>query len=305
MSDFECVMVDDGSHDESAAIARQVADRDDRFALVSLPHQGIVGALNEGLAHCRGELVARMDADDLMHRDRLDLQCRALDDDRSLAMVGCHVRLFPRQRLTSGMRAYEAWLNAIHTPEQLAREALVECPLAHPGMMVRRERLASLGYRDIGFPEDWDLVLRMLAAGDRIGVVPRRLHLWRDGPQRLSRNHPRYAESAFVACRAAHLACHPMLRRARYVLWGYGSTGKALRKALSGHGKQPVAIVELHPGRLGQTIFGAPVIHPSELGRYADVPVLVSVVGREAREQIREALSEMGRCEGRDYLCCA
>ena len=53
--------------------------------------------------------------------------------------------------------------------------------------MVRRTVLAAVGYRDRGWPEDYDLVLRLLAAGPEIGVVPRRLLAWRDGPGRLTR----------------------------------------------------------------------------------------------------------------------
>jgi hypothetical protein len=220
-------------------------------------------------------------------------------------MVGSHVRLFPRSRLSDGMLAYERWLNHIRSPAELAREVLVECPVAHPTMMIRQRRLAELGYRDIGWPEDWDLVLRMLAAGDRIGMVARRLHMWRDGPGRLSRNHPRYAPQALVACRAAHLAEHYLAQGRGYVLWGYGSTGKSLRKELARHGHHPRAIVELHPRRLGQTIFGAPVIEPDALDRYRETPLLVSVAGDEPRRQIRDALAAMGWSEGADYLCCA
>src|SRR5205085_494524 len=82
-----------------------------------------------GLAHCRAPLVARMDADDLMHRDRLAAQIAALRADPGLVAVGCHVRLFPRAGLTEGLRAYERWLNGIDSAERLRAEAFVECPL--------------------------------------------------------------------------------------------------------------------------------------------------------------------------------
>jgi glycosyltransferase involved in cell wall biosynthesis len=185
---WECIVVDDGSRDGSAALAEGFAARDPRFRVIRTEHRGIVEALNAGLEHCRGRYVARMDADDLMHRRRLELQLDALERDPGLAGVGCHVRCFPRSDLGEGMRSYERWLNAIDSEDALLREAFVECPVAHPALMIRRDVLAELGYRDPGWPEDYDLLLRLLGAGKRVSAVPRRLLSWRVARGSLSRN---------------------------------------------------------------------------------------------------------------------
>ncbi len=302
---FECILVDDGSRDDSPALLRRCADSDARFRVVSTPHRGLVAALNTGLAQCRGEFVARMDADDVMHRDRLAAQLDAFAGDRKLAALGSHVRLFPRRGLGPGQRAYEAWINGIDSPERVRAEAFVECPLAHPSLMMRREIALAMGYRDCGWPEDYDLVLRLLAAGERVGVVARRLHGWRQTPGRLSRTAPAYAIERFTACKAAFLAQSFLSRVDQYVLWGYGGTGKALRRSLLEHGKRPGWIVELHPGRLGTRIHGARVIPPHELPRLPRAPIVVSVAGVTARGEIRETLTGMGFEETRDYYCAA
>jgi len=302
---WECVIVDDGSSDATLACAREFAARDRRFVVVATAAAGLVAALNTGLARCRGALVARMDADDVMHRDRLAAQVAALRGERRLVAVGCHVRLFPRAGLTAGRRAYERWLNGIDSAERVRAEAFVECPVAHPTLMLRREALAA-GYYDQGWPEDYDLVLRLLAEGREIGVVPRRLLAWRDGPRRLSRSDATYGLDRFTACKAAFLARGFLARAERYVLWGYGDTGRALRRALAGHGKLPSHVVELHPGRLGNVIHGAPVIAPERLREPAcRRPVVVSVAGEGPRRQIRDALGRMGYDELRDYVCAA
>jgi glycosyltransferase involved in cell wall biosynthesis len=299
------VVVDDGSRDGTRAIAERFAAADPRFRVIATPHEGLVAALKRGLAACRAPLVARMDADDWMHRDRLAAQRDALAADRDLVAVGCHVRFFPRRGMSDGLRAYEAWLNAIATPEDVAREAFVECPVAHPTLCIRREVLTKAGYRDAGWPEDYDLVLRLLAGRARIGVVPRRLHGWRDGPARLSRVSPAYAQERFTACKAAFLASGLLDGREDYVLWGYGGTGRALHRALAAHGRRPSCIVELHPGRLGQRIQGAPVVAPEALAGMRGRPVVVSVAGAQARAEIRDALARFGFVEGRDFVCAA
>jgi len=302
---WECVVVDDGSRDGTAALAEGFAARDPRFRVIRIEHRGIVGALNAGLEHCRGRYVARMDADDLMHRRRLELQVDALERDPGLAGVGCHVRCFPRSALGEGMRSYERWLNAIDSEDALRREAFVECPVAHPALMIRRDVLAELGYREPGWPEDYDLLLRLLETGKRISAVPRRLLSWRVARGSLSRNDPAYGQERFIDCKAAFLASGFLASSSEYILWGYGSTGRKLARALLEHDKRPSWIVEIHPGRIGNRILGVEVIPPEQLPTVRRVPIVASVAGLEPRRQIRDALNVMGFRELDDFVCAA
>jgi glycosyltransferase involved in cell wall biosynthesis len=279
--------------------------RDPRVRVIATPHRGLVAALNLGLAHCRADVVARMDADDVMHPDRLAAQLAALDADPALAAVGCHVRVFPRHGLRDGLRAYERWMIGIDSPERVRSEAFVECPVVHPTLAIRTAVLRGFAYRDVGWPEDYDLVLRLLAAGHRIGMVPRRLLGWRDGPARLWRTDARYALDRLAACKAAFLADGLLARTERYVLCGYGATGRALRRALLPYGKRPSHVVDVHPRRIGNTIHGAPVVSIDELRRVARPPVIASVAGARPRREIRAVLTAIGLREGDDFVCAA
>jgi glycosyltransferase involved in cell wall biosynthesis len=304
-TNWECIVVDDGSRDGSAAILQAWARRDDRVHLVTTPHRGLVSALETGLARCTAPWVARMDADDCMHRDRLAEQLRLLALQPQLAGVGCRVRIFPRADLRDGRREYERWLNSIGDPTSVRREAFVECPIAHPTLVVRRDLLERFGYRDRGWPEDYDLVLRLLAAGCELAVHPRRLLAWRDAASRLSRNHPAYATARFTDCKAEHIARGFLAESPEYILWGYGETGHALRRALAQHGRRPSHIVELHPRRIGNNIHGALVVPPEALHELPRRPLVASVAGLGPRERIRQALAAMGFREGRDFICAA
>jgi len=302
---FECVVVDDGSTDRSGVIARRSAAADPRFAVVAGPGRGLVAALAAGLARCRAPYVARMDADDLMHRDRLRRQVRALETS-SLDAVGCHVRSFPRRALGPGMREYETWINTIRGEDDVRREAFVECPIAHPTLMARRDVLCEFGYRDRGWPEDYDLLLRWLESGRRVGMVPKRLLAWRHTPGRLSRTDPGYATSRFVECKAAFLASGFLSRDPRYILWGYGATGRLLSAALRERwGKRPVAVVEVHPGRVGNRVHGAEFVAPERLLSLPRLPLIASVAGAGPRGRIRAWLQRHGWRELTDFVCAA
>src|SRR5690606_33553161 len=105
----------------------------------------------------RGELIARMDADDVAEPDRLERQVAWLEARPDHAGCGTRVRYFPRASVRDGARRYEAWLNGIESAADVERDAFVECPVAHPTLMLRRAALvAAGGYRDAGWPEDYD-----------------------------------------------------------------------------------------------------------------------------------------------------
>ena len=303
--DFECLIVDDGSQDRSAEIARAVSREDQRFGLLRNASPGLVQALNLGLERAQGRWVARLDADDRMHPERLSMQLRALVEHPSWLGTGCHVELFPRGRLGKGRLQYERWLNSMFTANDVRRERFVECPLAHPTWLFRRDLLVEYRYRDFSGPEDYDLMLRVLGAGHDVGVVPHKLLAWRDHPTRLSRVNPRYDIERFVELKAAHLASEYLDRDRRYVLVGYGKTGKKLAKELRRRGYHPSHIVEVHVGRIGQRIAGVPVVGLGELAHLEARRSIVSVAGLEARTRLRALLHQMGMKEERDFVCAA
>ena len=192
--DFEVIAVDDGSEDETPSLLEACARRDPRIRPFFPGRQGLIGALNTGLAHARGAFIARMDADDIAHPDRFGLQYEFLRAHPDIAAVGCLIRCFPRPQVGQGFRIYEDWLNGLLTPEDIAREIYIESPLVHPSAMIRHADLRAVeGYKDFGWAEDYYLWLRLHLAGRRFAKVPRTLLFWRESADRLTRRDGRYS----------------------------------------------------------------------------------------------------------------
>ena len=298
------LVIDDGSGDGSARLVRASAKLDPRIRLLRNPGSGLVSALNLGLERARAPLVARMDADDRMHPQRLWRQYRFLRQHPEITVLGCATRLFPAAGLQAGMREYVRWQNQCNRPRQIAAEIYIESPFAHPGVVYRRRPVQALGgYREGPFPEDYDLWLRLHQAGHRMQKLPQVLLDWRDGAGRLSRTDPRCSRDAFDALRARYLARDPRLlaRRQRLVIWGAGRKTRKRCRHLLDRGFQPIAWVDIDPKKIGNRLQGVPVVAPEWL-RGRGCFVLVYVTNHGAREEIGQSLEAMGYRRGSDYL---
>jgi glycosyltransferase involved in cell wall biosynthesis len=304
--DLALVAVDDGSRDGSGDLLERLARRDARLRVVRGPGEGIAGALQRGLAASDAELIARIDADDVAWPDRLAAQVEALDADPTLTAVGARVRLFPRAAVRGGMRRYVAWLHGLTTPALVARDLFVEAPLIHPTVLLRRSALEAVGgWRQGDFPEDYDLWLRLAAAGGRLTNLPRTLLDWREGAGRLTRTDPRYRLERHLALKCAALARGPLLGAAEVTLWGAGETGRAFADGLAREGIRVADFLEVDPRKVGRIIRGAPVHHFEEAPRFRGRPLLVAVGAPGARQLIRAELTRLGFEEPRHFRCVA
>jgi glycosyltransferase involved in cell wall biosynthesis len=305
LTDHEIVAVDDGSTDGSRALLDSFAEA--RLRVLSSPARGLVAALNAALGAARSPLVARMDADDIAHPERLAVQVERLTVDASVHILGSRVRLIGSTPGGSGgMRSYVAWSNGLLDHRSIVADLFVESPLVHPSVAARTETLRTLGgYRDHGGPEDYDLWLRAHAAGLRFGKTAETLLDWRDGPGRLTRTDPRYAPERFQELKIEALLAGPLRGDRPVVVWGAGPIGKSWARELSLRGRRVAAFVDVDPRKVGQRVYGVPVV-PVEGARDHRLASHLAAVGDgPARRRIRLAAAEMGLVDGRDIIAVA
>jgi glycosyltransferase involved in cell wall biosynthesis len=304
--DFEVVAVNDGSRDETPEVLERWAARDDRVRVVHQEPVGLAETLRTAALLCRGEILARADADDVAHPRRFAEQVALLAARRELSAVGTHVRYFPHEHVGWGARRYQQWLNGLAEPESLARDVFVECPIAHPTLMMRRSALEEAGgYRANGWPEDYDLVLRLHLAGAQLANVPRVLHYWREGDERASRTDLRYSAAAFRKCKIHYLRQGCLKGHEAVNLWGAGRVGKDFARALLDEGLRVRGFFDIDPRKIGQEIYAAPVRDAREVKAHRDIYLLVVVGAPGARELIRGLLAEAGFREPENYRCVA
>ncbi|TNJ40966.1 glycosyltransferase [Phaeobacter sp. B1627] len=156
-TDFEFIVVDDGSEDGSPELIERMADP--RIHLIRAPHGGLVAALNLGMSHAKGEYLARMDADDIAHPERLALQVTHLDERPDIGLVCSNVTIIDGEGNVTGKQV-EPNCTAEALVEGLLYQRRMK-PIIHPSVMMRREVFETLGgYRDFKSAEDRDFWLR-------------------------------------------------------------------------------------------------------------------------------------------------
>ena len=156
-TDFEFLIIDDGSEDGSAQIIASFDDGRIRFIQNNKNH-GLIAALNKGIGLARGRYIARMDADDISHGDRLSRQFDFMETHNEVILCGTWFEMTPSNRIIKHPFKHDEIKSAM----------LDYCALGHPTTMFRRDLLeeAALLY-DESFvaAEDYELWTRMIKRG--------------------------------------------------------------------------------------------------------------------------------------------
>ncbi len=311
--DFECCIVDDGSTDETPDIIRRFEEADRRFRGCTQKPLGIVTALNQAAAMARTHLLARQDADDVSMPTRLEKQLARLERDPDLGLVSCQVE-HDGSPLTDGGRRYAEWVSSCVQPDEIANGLWVESPLPHPTVVLRRHCFEAVGgYRDRGWPEDYDLWLRLRRHGVSMVKVDEPLYRWVDDPGRASRTLPEYEAERFLACRVHHLKRY--LGDRETVIWGAGKDGRRFARAFLAEGARVRLFLDIDPKKIGRRAHDTPIVEASswleEVGSpdgpaSGPHPMVLAAVGvAGARDLIRAELRRRGWREGRDFLAVA
>jgi glycosyltransferase involved in cell wall biosynthesis len=289
--DFEVVAIDDGSTDGSGEVLDRAARAEPRLRVVHTGPRGLPAALDTGLGLARGHLIARHDADDLSHRSRFALQRAHLGSHPRTAVVGCRIRLFPRSAVGAGMRRWVNWHNALLTHPDMAREILIDSPLAHGTAMIRASWLERVGgWNERGWPEDLDLWIRMLRAGARFAKRGEHLYGWRQHPGSATHHDPRYAPRRFMELKLDALRRGFLRRATRVTLVGTGRSLERWREALNPRWR--TAVIEARRPEAA----AAAVLEP---------PVVLVFVAPPARERWRHHLARLEWNEGRAFIFVA
>lgn len=165
--EFEFIIVNDGSSDQTSEILNRFAAADGRIKLIEQENCGLTASLNIGLKRCEGEYIARMDADDIAMRNRFEEQVAFMNSNSDCVAVGSGIQLIDSDGDILGEQFPP------ETKDEIESALMQGCgAVPHPTAMIRRTSLLDVGGYDesLRYAQDLDLWLRLSEIGGLANV---------------------------------------------------------------------------------------------------------------------------------------
>jgi glycosyltransferase involved in cell wall biosynthesis len=304
LANWELLVVDDHSEDNSFFILQEYALLDSRIKVLQLEKNknGIIPALQLAYSNSSGAYVTRMDADDLMSDDKLSLMSSRLRaKGKGFVAIGW-VSYFSGEGVGEGYKKYASWLNELTGNESNFSEIYKECVVPSPCWMMERSDFELIGgFESDLYPEDYDLCFRMRKHTLKITGIKEVLHYWRDHTSRASRNDPNYKDNRFLTLKMSYFLNEDLKRDANLILWGAGKKGKEIAKVLLKK-SAPFIWMSNNPKKIGHNIYGVFLQSDDDIDSYSNLQVIIAIAKPDERRDTIATMESMGLVLGADYF---
>jgi len=296
-SDWRLTVVDDHSTDNTPAILESYSQRHpNKIRVLKNEGVGIIPALRLAYAHSAGVYVTRMDADDIMPINKLQVLKAAIGGRQGYLTTG-QVRYISDSVLGEGYRKYQDWLNTLTLANDNFADIYKECPIASPNWLVHREDLDKLGaFESQVYPEDYDLCFRFLQAGLILNNSAEVTHIWRDHPDRASRTDDNYSDNRFTKIKVDWFLRLHRNQSKPLCLWGAGPKGKSIAKELNNH-KVSYTWVSNNPNKHGKDIYDVKIKPTDMLATITSCQIIIAISQRGTSKEIALNLNSMDKPE--------
>jgi glycosyltransferase involved in cell wall biosynthesis len=299
---WELWAVNDNSTDNSLSILEDFSSKDSRVHVMSNLGEGIIPALQLGYDNSKGEYITRMDSDDIMEMNKLELMVNDLQKYGSGHVSIGKVKYFSSEGVGEGFKKYEDWLNELTQKGNNFSEIYKECVIPSPCWMLSRSDFENAGgfLSDI-YPEDYDLVFRYYQSGLKCIPSNSVLHNWRDYSSRTSRTHEHYADSSFIEIKTNYFLKLHYASSKNLVIWGAGKKGKFLAELLL---KKDIPFQWIcdNPKKIGKEIYGKQMLPFTALENIVNSQSIVTVASPSAQEEIKVYFQKRGQLPMNDYF---
>ncbi len=301
-TNWELIVVDDGSTDNSFDIVNAYAKQDKRIQLFKNTGSGIIDALRLAFGASTGMYITRMDSDDVMPEHKLETLLNGLLLYGKKHVSTGLVAYFSDRGISDGYKKYEDWLNALTLTGRNYSEIYKECVIASPCWMIHRDDfIAANAFNSDRYPEDYDLTFRFYKQGFKIIPCNTILHYWRDYGTRTSRTHAHYAENTFLDIKLHYFLMLDYDANRTLVVWGAGWKGKTIAKKLIDNNILFEWICD-NPNKIGKDIYGQKLKPVSFLQNVKKSQSIVTVANVKAQEEIKTYFKNLDMLPMLDYF---
>ncbi|MBJ6369032.1 glycosyltransferase family 2 protein [Snuella sedimenti] len=299
---WELLIVDDHSTDSSYQVVERFAKNDSRIKLIKNEGNGIIEALKLAFKLSKGDFITRMDSDDIMPPNKLEvLATNLLNYGKQHVAIGL-VKYFCDGGVKEGYKSYEQWLNKLTQTGSNYSEIYKECVIPSPCWMVHRDDLIACdAFNPNRYPEDYDLTFRFYKHQYKCIPCNDVLHHWRDYNTRTSRTHIHYAQNHFTAIKLHYFLDVDYDPKRTLVIWGAGTKGKLIAKTLTRKGI-PFEWICDNPNKIDRDIYGTKLRPFDYLKQLTSAQSIITVANKKAQKEIRAYLKQIDMKPVQDYV---
>jgi glycosyltransferase involved in cell wall biosynthesis len=299
---WECIVVDDHSTDNTSEIIHKFVEADNRFQGYKNKNKGIIEALRLAYRNSAGEYISRMDADDLMTENRVELLLNNLLEYGERHVSVGKVKYFSKKELGTGFLNYQDWLNQLTERGNNFKDIFKECVIPSPCWMVHRKDLEDVNaFNENRYPEDYDLAFRFYEANYNVVPCDEVLHYWRDYSTRTSRTDENYADHTFTVIKTHYFFKLKRNEDKELVIIGAGQRGKKLVKHLNLL-QEEFRWVDQNPNKIGKHIYDVLIHKLDQIQNLEDTQVIVTVSNEKAKDELRKIFKNYHLVELKDYF---
>ncbi|TXG39398.1 glycosyltransferase family 2 protein [Seonamhaeicola maritimus] len=301
-TNWELLIIDDHSNDDSYSLVKKYSEKDNRIKLFKNDREGIISALQLAFKNSSGNYITRMDSDDIMLPNKLEILANSLLQFGKLHVAVGLVEYFSEHGVGEGYKSYETWLNNLTETGNNYNEIYKECVIPSPCWMLHRDDLIACGaFNPSIYPEDYDLTFRFYKHGFKCIPCDKVIHKWRDYSTRTSRTHIHYAQNHFTTLKVNHYLVIDYNEDKTPVIWGAGTKGKLMAKLFLEHEISFEWICD-NPNKIGRDIYGKELLNFESLATIKNSQSLITVANKDAQKQIRKYLAKLNLEPIKDYI---
>ena len=299
---WELIAVNDNSSDNSLEILNAFSTKDTRIKVVNNPTNGLLEALRFGYQQTRGELIQRMDSDDKMPINKLQLMVEAWQNNGKGSLITGGTEYFKENgKVGDGFKRYDTWLRDVARKHSHASEMYKECVIPSNCWLIHREDFDRIGsFEPETFPEDYDLCFRFITHGLKIVGLDEVLHLWRDREDRISRTWEVYRDNRFFDLKVYYFFKFSRNIERPLILWGAGKNGKDVAKLILKH-ESKFTWISNNEKKIGKDIYGTILMNIDQINNLEGAQIIIAAASPSDQAEIRSFLSIKSLKEGLDY----
>lgn len=300
--DWELIAIEDHSEDNSWSILQTYAAEDARIKVFKNSGKGIIQALRMAYQHSSGNYITRMDSDDIMPTQKLEVLQSNLSQAKQGHLATGLVHYFSGKSLGNGYLRYAEWLNTLSKKGTNFKEIYKECVIPSPCWMIHRVNLDAAGaFHSDRYPEDYDLCFRFYEQGLICLPSDVILHHWRDSEERTSRHDPNYADNNFLGIKLHYFIKLDYQKERPLVLWGAGKKGKKLASSLQ-KANIPFHWICNNDQKIGKDIYEQRLYSVAHLDELYKPQIIIAIAQPEAQMKLKNRFEKQKLEANNDYF---